>query len=111
MPTLIVYEYPQTLTFTVTDYCLGWTLSPASIILKNEGSVESFYEFDDADGMFINKYVLSPLTTFEFSYLSYTQYDVSKVDTGCGSLVYTFNYFNNRYVDTQFLYPDEKEFQ
>ena len=36
---LITYIYPLDLTFRVTDYCLGWTMSNVEIILQDEEGV------------------------------------------------------------------------
>ena len=39
---LITFTYPGTLRFRISDYCLGWTLSPANITLTDDRTVESY---------------------------------------------------------------------
>ena len=41
-PHVITFIYPHALQFRITDYCLGWTLSPANITLNDDRTVESY---------------------------------------------------------------------
>ena len=67
---MITYTYPFELKFMVSDYCLGWTMSPANITIEDgSGIIDSNY---DEPNIFIKKYVLSPITVFDFSFLNYT---------------------------------------
>ena len=80
------FNSPWTVTFKISDYCLGWTMSPAKIKIVNADSVEQASLADPT--MLIKKLAVSDTTIFEFSLLDYTQTDLSKVNEGCGNLVY-----------------------
>lgn len=45
--------------------------------------------------MLIERYILAYDTIFDFSFLHYTQLDTSKVDVGCGNLVYKPHIWTN----------------
>lgn len=107
---MVTYTYPFDLTFRVTDYCLGWTMSMANItILNPELNTVHYNEVEPK--MSISKYILSPVTQFDFSLLTYTQMvELDRVDTGCGALVYTPLYFIEE-PQAHLVYTIEDEYE
>ena len=81
-------EAPWRIRFKVSDYCMGWTMSNATITVVNEDSVKEKSLKDDP-GMSVTKYVLSKPTIIDFSLLDYTQAVSMLVNDGCDNLVYT----------------------
>ena len=60
--------------------------------------------------MYMRKYALSPETVFDFTFLTYTQMiETHKVDTGCGSLVYTPYFIVAGAEDILYAYESEYE--
>lgn len=45
--------------------------------------------------MGLRKYLLSEETIFDFTYVSYQQIDLTKIDEGCGNLVYKPHFWTN----------------
>lgn len=68
-------------------------MSPANITLENDSTVVDSNSYEPS--IFISKYILSPATIFDFSFLNYTQYEPSRVDWGCGNLTYTPNFWTD----------------
>lgn len=67
----LTVKAPWQIKFKVSDYCMGWTMSNATITVVNEESVKDKSLKDDP-GMSITKYVLSEPTIIEFNLLDYT---------------------------------------
>ena len=90
----LVFKSPFKLWHQVSDYCLGWKYRPLELKVLNDETVVG-YSSEETPTIGIRKYLLSEETIFQFAFVSYQQLDLTKIDTGCGNLVYKPHFWTN----------------
>ena len=82
-------------------------MDEAFITLEDETSVADWRQFD-SEGMMIAKYLLTPVTTFDFHFLNYTQFGGhGSVNSGCGDIDYDWSFFTDR--EEMLLYKNDSD--
>ena len=80
-------------------------MSPAEITVINPEKVESWTANDP--GMQVSQYIKAEPTIVDFQYLDYTQTDVSKVNEGCGELVYSADFATSGFKSNVIRKPND----
>ena len=116
----VIFEFPETIRFNVTDYCLGWYPSPYNITVLNTNTLTNYTQqesVDDPTGLYLQKYIKQPRTVFDFHNISYYQHKYDIQDQDCGVLVYTPKFWTVGYLadmvynrDVDYIQPKHHRF-